>query len=493
MNSLPSCNPLKPDSGVNNRWAHNGREFTIYIMGIYKNIKLSKLVLNTNNDRFDAPVKNELEAINVFLKKNGEEVYQLAKDILNNKLSPKPFYVIENNGKYIIKDGNRRGTAIKLMANPKLIDQKLFPQSKKRFLHLSKSFKINPTKAIQCYICDDLAEADKWVKLEHTGKQNGVGQTNWDREESQRFNIRQGKKPKLEIQVIDLLRKSVYTDENTNQLLDKVYLTNLGRMMSDTAVREKMGILLVNGILKSEIQESEIVKGLSQLVKDISSMTVKDIYTTKKREDYLSKFPKEKYPNTNNKTNEQWSFIDDSLDTKPNDDTTPPETSNGTGNGKKEKLPNSRKGLIPKSCIINISNPKSQKIYEELTKIDVDKFTNCSAVTLRVFIEMSIDTYIERQGLLPNGALSASKCGWDLFQKVSRVCDHLSKRKIVDETIIKGIKVTTKDKNSILGIDTLHAYVHNNQFAPTAEYLKTTWDNIQEFMVTLWSNIETTE
>ena len=114
-------------------------------------------------------------------------------------------------------------------------------------------------------------------------------------------------------------------------------------------------------------------------------------------------------------------------------------------------MSNSRKGLIPKSCIINISNPKSQKIYEELTKIDVDKFTNCSAVTLRVFIEMSIDTYIERQGLLPNGALSASKCGWDLFQKVSRVCDHLSKRKIVDETIIINSKLQQKIKIAYWG------------------------------------------
>ena len=60
----------------------------------------------------------------------------------------------------------------------------------------------------------------------------------------------------------------------------------------------------------------------------------------------------------------------------------------------------------------------------------------------------------------------------------------MAKKKYIDDTLSKGIKTITKDQNSIWGIDTIQAYLHNNQFSPSTETLLTTWDNIQEFTVT---------
>lgn len=95
-----------------------------------------------------------------------------------------------------------------------------------------------------------------------------------------------------------------------------------------------------------------------------------------------------------------------------------------------------------------------------------------------------------KKGLLPEDKVSASKSGATLYQKVSKVTDFMAKKKYIDDTLSKGIKTITKDQNSIWGIDTIQAYLHNNQFSPSTETLLTTWDNIQEFMVTLWNNIE---
>lgn len=47
-----------------------------------------------------------------------------------------------------------------------------------------------------------------------------------------------------------------------------------------------------------------------------------------------------------------------------------------------------------------------------------------------------------------------------------------------------------KNEDSLLGLSTFHAYVHNNRFAAIPEDIVTTWDNIQDFMVTLWAQIE---
>lgn len=66
----------------------------------------------------------------------------------------------------------------------------------------------------------------------------------------------------------------------------------------------------------------------------------------------------------------------------------------------KKSIPTQRKTLIPNNCIIRISNPKANKIYDELKKIDVRSFVNCAAVTLRVFLELSVDTFIEKKDYL---------------------------------------------------------------------------------------------
>lgn len=93
----------------------------------YKSISISNLIINPDNDRFES-VENEKQAIDIMLTKLGDKIYYIAIHILENGLSPKPFYVMpskKSNKKFLVKEGNRRTTALKLMANPKLIDSNL--------------------------------------------------------------------------------------------------------------------------------------------------------------------------------------------------------------------------------------------------------------------------------------------------------------------------------------------------------------------------------
>lgn len=459
----------------------------------YKNIPLSKLLINKENDRFE-PLFNEKEAVNVMLTKMGSKIYRIAQHILENGLSPKPFYVVPNGDKYLVKEGNRRTTAMKLMAHPNLIDSKKFSQLKKGFTKLSVKYKASPITSIHCYVFNNISEADKWVKIEHTGEQGGIGVVPWDSEQIQRFDIKHGKLPSIEIQTLDFIKSSPYTDDNTLALVDKIKLTNFSRLLSDPIVRNKLGLDLENRVLKSQLDESEIIKGLSRIIKDVANpnFNVERIYNATSRFKYINEIPSEELPDLTKKTENFWPLVDPASDL-PNESDQTQRPSKGTKKNNPTNKLLGRKSLIPKTCDIPISNIKVAKIYHELQKINVGDFTNCSAVTLRVFIELSIDTFLEKNDLLPEEKPSSSKSGMNLFQKSARVCDYLSKKKLIDENLSKGIKTITKDANSIWGIDTIQAYLHNNQFSPIAEHVLTTWDNIQEFMVTLWSNIKSEE
>lgn len=459
----------------------------------YKVIPLSKLLINKDNDRFE-PSSNEKEAVNVMLAKMGSKIYRIAQHILDNGLSPKPFYVVSFGDKFLVKEGNRRTTAIKLMTRPNLIDSKLFPQLKKGFIKLNIQFKNSPITKIQCFVFDNITEADKWVKLEHTGEQKGIGIVNWNSEQIKRFDMKYGKMPPIEIQALDFLKSSPYTEDSTLNLLSGLKVTNLQRLLSDRFVREKLGLRFENSKLKSNIEESEIVKGLSLIINDITKpdFIVGKIYTSKLRADYINEHKTNSLPDLNQKVEKEWLLVDPTIEIPEEKNAFP---SNNTKGSDKKGFSNiesiiKRKTLIPRSCLINITNVKVAKLYYELQRLDINSFTICSSIALRVFIELSVDTFLEKKGLLPEDKVSASKSGATLYQKVSKVTDFMAKKKYIDDTLSKGIKTITKDQNSIWGIDTIQAYLHNNQFSPSTETLLTTWDNIQEFMVTLWNNIE---
>ena len=59
----------------------------------YKQISITRLILNPENDRFES-VENEKLALETMLNKLGSKIYVLALDIVKRGLSPKPFYVV---------------------------------------------------------------------------------------------------------------------------------------------------------------------------------------------------------------------------------------------------------------------------------------------------------------------------------------------------------------------------------------------------------------
>lgn len=234
----------------------------------YKSISISNLIINPDNDRFES-VENEKQAIDIMLTKLGDKIYYIAIHILENGLSPKPFYVMpskKSNKKFLVKEGNRRTTALKLMANPKLIDSKKHASLKNRFFKLHERFMETPIRKIMCYIYDDVEEADKWVRLEHTGEQNGVGIVEWKPEQVQRFDIKHGKNKSVEIQAIDFIRTSPFVQEEVKRASENIKLTNFARLLGDKSVREILGLKYINSKLSSNLEEEEIAKALGQII-----------------------------------------------------------------------------------------------------------------------------------------------------------------------------------------------------------------------------------
>lgn len=441
-------------------------------------IKLDNLIVNTENFRYET-VNDQIEAIYRMLEEQGEKLVTLAQHILKHGLNPNDRIQVcpssHEVSKHIVLEGNRRVVALKLLSNPDLIIDPSFPALKKRFKNLKEN---NPYKLIselECIIYENPEDAYEWIKLKHTGQKEGVGTVAWNALQVRRFEQKVEGKSSIALQTMDFLEKSNSISLDIKSKLPQLPITNLDRLLSDPDVRAFLGIDIKNGILQSDLGEDEVGKGLNQIAMDLldPAFNVGKIYTKDERRDYLKKFPIENKPDLSKKSDKPW-LLTDAKSVLPSKKTAP--------------SPKERKCLIPKSCVLTIDNPKVEAIYRELQRLDVTKFKNAVAVTFRVFIELSLDCYIEANGLDKNPA--SGKGFKPLKEKVSDVTNHLINIKAADKSVYKGIRTAVSDKDDLLGIDTWHAYVHNPHYSPTPQNLLIIWNNVQKFVEILWGNVK---
>jgi hypothetical protein len=120
-----------------------------------KNVKIEELILDKTNPRF-AELYNgsnkENEIIEYLLNtESAEEIVDAISDA-QEFYEDRPLWVIENDGKYLVKDGNRRCSAVKALQDPE-------------FYELSKpKFEI---KELPVLVYKNLADLETRIRLEH--------------------------------------------------------------------------------------------------------------------------------------------------------------------------------------------------------------------------------------------------------------------------------------------------------------------------------------
>ncbi|EPY2291229.1 hypothetical protein ACXATI_002476, partial [Clostridium sporogenes] len=277
---------------------------------ITKVLPIGKLIVNPENFRFN-PVENQEQAIVEMVIRQGDKLIVLIEDILKNGLNPTDLCIVfprENN--YIVLEGNRRITSLKLISNPKIlknIDNKLYT----KLIKLLNRYPKKTDQNITCIIPNKESEADKWIKLKHTGENNGKGAVRWDNQAIARFNKRVTGKEQLSLQIINFVKNSSEFDKEIKKNIDKVSLTNIDRLISDPIVRETIGLKLKDKRLLRLYPNEELKKPLTKILNDLinKNIVVTDIYTKDDRIDYMSSFDIVDLPEHNKKLEYDESLI----------------------------------------------------------------------------------------------------------------------------------------------------------------------------------------
>ena len=448
-------------------------------MTIQKQISLTNLLLNIENPRFDL-VGNQKEALIAMIDDQADKILNLAKDIIETgMLNPSELVIVTPSESFIkhfiALEGNRRITTLKILTTPEIIFTS-HPSFYKKIKPLSEKFIINPISEISCVVFNDSEEANKWIKLKHTGENDGVGIVRWDAQQVARFEERLDGTSPIALQAIDFLRRDDSVDEKLKEKLKDIPSSNLDRLLKDKSVQSLLGLTIKDNRLQTNLKQKEVVKGLSKIVKDLvdKKIKVKDIYTKEDRERYVESFDTSDIPNKKQKERTNWELVSSNFN-----------TSKVKTISTKNQSPQlkDRDTLIPKDCILQITDPRLIKIYKELRRIEVISFENAVGVLFRVFIELSLDTYLEKYPI--NKITTDTK----LKQKVIDVSIHMEQNGIAKRNELKGIRSAVNNQHDMLSMDTFNAYVHNRHLSPVAKNLVTSWDNIQIFITKLWQSI----
>jgi len=442
-----------------------------------RTIPVANLLLDVENPRH-AIVDSQIETIHAMVEKLNEKLLRLAEDIVDAGTNPSEIPIVipspNNDNLYIVLEGNRRVAALKILEEPSSLLPSTTPKSLRQgFKNLSPTYCANPVEVLLCAVLPDRESANRWINLKHTGENQGVGVVPWGAIEVDRFHERQGKKSP-ELQVIDFVKHNSKLDSETRKKVDSIAITNLKRLIRDRYVKDFLGISIVDGNVQTGLAKREVLKGLTRIIKDLArkEINVNNIRSQTDRANYVEKFDATDVPDASKQTEKSWHIESDKEE---------PLKKGGAKKGRRSKPVSSRRNrLIPSNCIIRINDRRINGIYRELKSLPLEDHPNAGAVLLRVFFEMSIDSYIDRLDLSVNP-------GSKLSIKVQAVIKHLQDNKILSSSQLKPANVAISDPNSLFSIATFHAYVHNRHLYPKPNGLKDAWDEMQTFMEKLWT------
>ncbi|NUP98549.1 MAG: hypothetical protein HUU35_01705 [Armatimonadetes bacterium] len=447
-------------------------------------VPLSQILLDPLNPRLPEVPESQAETIAALARAQGKQLVAMADHIIQHGMNPTDLPLVlaaaDEPCSYYVLDGNRRILALKALETPELVEHVLEPSEYKRLQKLSAWYAEAPIEEIRCVIASTREAADPWIQLRHRYGDEGAGPVSWTAQMGARYDERQGKQS-LALQVLDFLsREQAPLSTSTRESIrdGKYPVTTLDRLLRTPAVRGKLGLEMSDSVLRTSYPSEGLVPALTRVVDDIGtgSVTVTGLKLLRQRTDYIDRLGEKVLPDANTR----------GTLSRPLGQEGTPEADPGGKRQRKKRVPcpRPRTALIPSSCVLSIGHHRIEAIYLELKKISADTCPNATAILFRVFLELSLDHFLEKDAGWSEREMDRAR----LQAKMTRAADYLENNGLMTKPELVSLRNAAVAGHLLsANFRTLHNAVHNRHFSPIASDLRTLWNDLQLFFERIWS------
>lgn len=193
---------------------------------------------------------------------------RLTRDIAQNGLSPEHILVSKSKeGKLVVRDGNRRVTALKLLNRPDLC---LPDESLRNLLARIASEASAPiVDSLTCLGCDDEDVILDYLRRRHTGENAGIGQVGWSALLISLFNASSG--------VVDQNRRAaqllLWMEDQGLNVPNDFPITTLTRLLNSESLA-KLGFTVESDQIKPILPPAAAYALVARVVNDIVTRAV---------------------------------------------------------------------------------------------------------------------------------------------------------------------------------------------------------------------------
>ena len=441
-------------------------------------LSIDQLLLDLDNPRL-GPTSSQSETLASIVRLNLGYFRNLMESIRDGGLDPgDSLYVVrsENGQDYVVLEGNRRLSAMKVLSNPDILAGTDLPEkTKKALAREATGFQPSEVEPIRCVRFDDRKEANDWIRRRHTGTARGEGRITWKPLEIQRFSD-----DYTTIDVIEFVGTNAgYSKEEwtkAQSALGGGKSTNLTRLLESAAGQEHLGITVARESSRKIPHLGTEAKWALQVLKRIVDDILKGHVNSRRLnrttdiEKYFASLPSELQPGPNTTAANPKAVRDIDLT---GSQTKPPQQKPRV---KTKPAPRTRKTLAPKKHPFDTTgSTKLGMLLREASTLDTSKWPLSCAFVLRAVVELAVNHYLKMHSL-PLGPQGGAE--FDLKTKTNNVVSDLISSGKVPAADLRAFRNILLTRTSACSIQSLNGFVHNPYQLPTADALRAGWEAV---------------
>lgn len=458
-----------------------------------RDVAIGEILLDMSNARIRAG-HDQADCVQRILRKE-DQLIALAEDIAEHGLNTIPILVSPApNKQHVVRDGNRRITALKLLNDP----ERWSPDTrlKAKFAAIRKQYQENIPYEIDVLSSTNEAAIIREVISRHSGAAGGVGQLDWSAYLRTVYLVThqlpaEYKRPgqyAFWAEDHDINVGDDFPISTLQRFFTKENLARLGFDISDKdELIPNLRLDVVKKIATTIMGDFESVRINVDSVRSPADATA---YITRVRSMHglVEPAPPPSSP-TSAPAPPPTAGPSPAPAPSPGGGQAPmalgqpatPSPSPPAPAPSPKTLPSDRKRIFGRSSpgiAIPAAEKKAATIVVELRLMDLDDTPFAASMLLRALVEISDEHYRKKMSILDKNAL---------YKNVAASSDSMLNRKLLtssEHDIVK--RVCGGDSASFLHIETLQRMLHRNTHHSSKQFVNNMWDNLCSFIQACW-------